>query len=414
MKPFLLILFFGSLLNGFLWWRSSATANRPVSSAPEPAAPVPTTKDTTKDTTNILTPELSQRAKDLALQLAGIKAQRTGQAVRDPERTLAAAGELPVAGYLEFLRNFVTAAKAPDFSHVCDPQEIFTRLMERDAVAGMNWLLAEVDLSNNDWSLAGSRLLAYWALKDPHNARAWMNSEHPELSSSAEAWLRLARFSYACSIAGTYPAEAVQLLLRQRELNRPHPVNDPYLASSLDTKEKRLAFLNEVNQVDPNSRERSDLMSKYLGAIRGAGGTLTEYCDACMNLNHNQEFKGMTELDSFRHFGEEPAFLEWFTANFPDSNGISNFISKWLERDVEAATKWVSTQPKGEQRDSSIVGMTHRLAALDPASALDWSLTLTSESLRQSMTKEIYESWSAANPKQANEAFAAKGITPPK
>ena len=410
MKRFSLILACGLLLNAFQYYRfKNAAGGHPPSRQPSEAVqiaepvrvPVPTPEE----------------AKTVAALLARVTASGAGAAA-NRRLVLEEADKLPDAAYLVFARAVAQASGDPYAQRESTLESVFIRFAERNALMAFDWLLTEEALYAGEWSLPGMKVFAWWATRDAVTAFRWMQAARHRtgLKDKAAQWLQAACGSCGAAIAGTMPAEAAALMLEKAPLGVAMPQNEEFLSMSLKTADQRAAFIAAVIQAGnagADASRRDDVLNEVLRVIGKTGGTLGEYLSAWASLPGDPAWRIRSIDLSFRHFGEEPAFIEWALAHCGSKEWLGGFAANWAKRDMESVTAWLMHHPPGSLRDEAIQGMLSPIKELDPESALAWAVEVTDPANRDSLLRQIYDSWAVAAPEQADAAFKAKGLPLP-
>ena len=255
-----------------------------------------------------------------------------------------------------------------------------------------------------------STALGAWAKEDPVAAAAWIKENAGEFPEALSAQ-SLQNVFYTTAQKDPRLAFTLLATLGLNYSNTHSALHT--IVTSAATDEQRnitLAALREfrdANQGDKEVRQAAEQMVGYFswGFKQDVFKTATEWI-ASANLSSN-------ELDSFcgsltrNYRGDESAqWIEWMGATFPPGKGdrcIMAMISRWTERDYEAAGKWLDSAPEGPVKNAAISGYALTVFKHDPETAMQWIMTLPPGNDRDHTLKTIHLNW----PKGDSEGAAS-------
>jgi hypothetical protein len=108
---------------------------------------------------------------------------------------------------------------------------------------------------------------------------------------------------------------------------------------------------------------------------------------------------------------ETPAKAKWLLESLrsEDTRAIAEFTDQWAHADYQGTTKWLSSLSTGQQRDTAISSFAPIAAKIDGASAVDWALTITEPTLRDSCLDEVIRKWREMDTEAAAAYLKEKG-----
>lgn len=115
-------------------------------------------------------------------------------------------------------------------------------------------------------------------------------------------------------------------------------------------------------------------------------------------LNQKVESDPRTVLEALRT--AKLSELRWDIGN--------RAMSRWLERDLNAARDYAMALPAGEMRDQGIQTVARELARRDPRAGLDWLRDLPDTGSRDDAIQALFSSWAGSDSKAALEG--ARGL----
>jgi hypothetical protein len=82
---------------------------------------------------------------------------------------------------------------------------------------------------------------------------------------------------------------------------------------------------------------------------------------------------------------------------------LSNAIDVWSKYDLNAAGQYLNQLPASTTKDSAIVSFVSRAAQDDPASAMNWAVTITDPSAQQKALAQVAKQWIKQDPAALNQ-----------
>lgn len=82
-------------------------------------------------------------------------------------------------------------------------------------------------------------------------------------------------------------------------------------------------------------------------------------------------------------------------------------MSRWLERDLNAARDYAIALPPGEMRDQGMQSVAREMGRRDPQGALDWLQSLPNDSSRDDAIQSLFSTWAGSDSKAALEGARA-------
>ncbi|MEM9480837.1 MAG: hypothetical protein AAGA58_14370 [Verrucomicrobiota bacterium] len=90
--------------------------------------------------------------------------------------------------------------------------------------------------------------------------------------------------------------------------------------------------------------------------------------------------------------GEAADFVDGLSGA-AQSSATRLLVKEWVESDAVAASEWLQTVSEGEARDEGISALSDGLMDSDPASAMQWSLAIEDEIMREFQVEDVLHSW---------------------
>lgn len=116
-----------------------------------------------------------------------------------------------------------------------------------------------------------------------------------------------------------------------------------------------------------------------------------------------------------RELQDPGEWLTWVDSNAPvgqREEDTGRILENWARVDFRATAAWIGEQPAGPLRDRSTYVLAETVAPHEPASAVDWALTLPPSQERTELLQNIHRHWQGKD-EDAAAAFAAEqGLSP--
>lgn len=111
--------------------------------------------------------------------------------------------------------------------------------------------------------------------------------------------------------------------------------------------------------------------------------------------------------------GNYDTILPWAT-QLPESkelNGaVASVITRWSAYDAQAASKWITQQPAGAQRDLATTSLAKEIAQTDPMNAIAWAGSIGDEKQRTATLKSVVTEWKRFDRNAATEWIKSSDI----
>jgi hypothetical protein len=248
------------------------------------------------------------------------------------------------------------------------------------------------------------------AKNDPLAAVEWMKKNDAELPVGIKL-----KFQHAVidTVASKDPELAFSLI---SELKFDDGYNQTAMqkivttAKSDDERNTTLAALRKYRDANKNDKQLSSAAERMVGyfswgfketGIKGAKAWI-----AGSNLTEKELGAFCDELSRNYDGTEHAEWIEWMGETLPPDLGTSpimDLISRWTDRDYEAAGKWLTSAPEGPAKIAAIRGYAWHTFKHDPETAMQWIMTLPPGRDRDNTLKTIHLNW----PKDDQEGAAA-------
>jgi len=108
---------------------------------------------------------------------------------------------------------------------------------------------------------------------------------------------------------------------------------------------------------------------------------------------------------------DTPAKAKWLLESLrsEDTRAVIAFTDQWAHADFQGTTKWLGSLPSGKQRDLAVSSFAPIAAKIDGASAVDWALTITDPTHRDSCLDEVVRQWKEMDAEAAAAYLKEKG-----
>ncbi len=255
-------------------------------------------------------------------------------------------------------------------------------------------------------------VLKGWANNDPLAAIEWFRKNGgklPDYLANPAAW------GLISGSASSDPKLAFQLV---GELGFDAGIFVPSIARKrAKTPEQRaatLAALREWRAAAPDDKASEDAAGEAIRLLAFGESYqpndfdhVTRWVDAA-NFSP-QELESLTQgVERSLKLDETGKWIEWLGKTLL-ADAVNEFIfrlvSKWSERNYEAAGNWLATAPASPARHIAACAYAETIITKDPATAIEWALSVPEGEERDRTLKKLYEKW----PKEdsaARHAFA--------
>lgn len=96
------------------------------------------------------------------------------------------------------------------------------------------------------------------------------------------------------------------------------------------------------------------------------------------------------------------AAAAWLSQQSFDENTIGRasaaIIREWTRYDMAASAEWLNSLPSSPELDRAVMSYTFRAAQEDPANAMSWAESITSDGMRTRMMERVAGTWKADDP----------------
>lgn len=92
---------------------------------------------------------------------------------------------------------------------------------------------------------------------------------------------------------------------------------------------------------------------------------------------------------------------------------LSRVMQSWSSSDLNEALQWLNSLQPGQARDSSMIGLSSNLVAVDPSNATALAFSLENENLRKNQTESNFRLWYSHSPAAALKWAQENEYTPP-
>ncbi|MFO8027366.1 MAG: hypothetical protein R6U56_06860 [Opitutales bacterium] len=73
-------------------------------------------------------------------------------------------------------------------------------------------------------------------------------------------------------------------------------------------------------------------------------------------------------------------------------------IREWTRYDMAASAEWLNSQPSSPELDRAVMSYTYRAAQEDPANAMTWAESISSDRMRDRMMRHVADNWKNEDP----------------
>ena len=256
-----------------------------------------------------------------------------------------------------------------------------------------------------------SDLLRELAENDPHAAVEWMKKNAAEVPAAGKP---TSQGAVIYAVASKDP-ELAFLLISELKFDSSfiHQAMHTIVtaAKSDDERNTTLAALRKFRDANKNdkklSREAERMVGYFSWGFKETGIKGAKAWIAGSNLTEKEVGAFCDELSRNYDGTEHAEWIEWMGVALPTNLGTSpimDMISRWTDRDYEAAGKWLASAPEGPAKIASIRGYGWHTFKHDPETAMQWIMTLPPGRDRDETLKNIYLNWSKNDP-SGKEAF---------
>ncbi|MBC2596036.1 hypothetical protein H5P28_17350 [Ruficoccus amylovorans] len=261
--------------------------------------------------------------------------------------------------------------------------------------------LPSMQLSN----FALNEALQGWARVDPQNALAWWSSDantvsgregNRQLDSILRGYSELDPFGAFQYVSAMSEDSVEGRRLKNRAIET---VVDSMLeqgrltdalawTSQLPAGETQTAALSEI--LEDWTRYDPDAASAYLETLSGRD----DYSEL-----RNSMLRSWTRSDP----ASVADYISGMDAEDPDVGRLTTMlVAEWGRYDLAAAGEWLNSQPANEETDRAVAMFTFQAASEDPAGAMTWAESITSDQMKGRLMNRVASEWKAQDP----EAFA--------
>jgi hypothetical protein len=224
--------------------------------------------------------------------------------------------------------------------------------------------------------------LGIYAQAEPAAALNWMQQHAAEMADPDRAWN-----STLAGIAGSNVTLALQEARDRGLLAGALESMVPALTSP-DSRNEWIGAVSELDDGSVRARQWSGLIRDQVqsqGWEQARALLQADLPSEAMTPN-NLQLIGKEAL------AREPLKFANTLTTLPDtvaSQAIPEFISRWTERDYNAAATWLRSAPAhAPWRDATIEAFVEKIFPLDPAAAQVWSATIADPAARERLTKK--------------------------
>lgn len=189
-----------------------------------------------------------------------------------------------------------------------------------------------------------------------------------------------------------------------------HVLSDPEAIAAMDYN-ARLRLLEDIGKLG-NAEEREKGWAALLAAIASLDP------DQAIELAHKLPPGRHPEVAKWVGMPlmlTQPAKAAALMIDMADPKDLgsayTDIAATWVDRDAKAAGEWLSTLPKGPDRDRASRAYAIKAADQDPAGAMEWAASLGNESLRAESLLVVYQNWKKEDPAAASAALKGLGLT---
>ena len=167
-----------------------------------------------------------------------------------------------------------------------------------------------------------------------------------------------------------------------------------YSSKTSEGRTATLAALRDYLANRPKDQGQSDLIGRFTSGIASEGFAPASQWFAGANFTP-AELETVADSLSYSIKPDETSqWIDWIGEKLPVEKAagpISNIVSRWTERDYQAAGKWLASTPASPTKNAAIRSYAQTVSALDPATATQWAMTLPPGPDRDATLKHIQD-----------------------
>ena len=288
-------------------------------------------------------------------------------------------------------------------------------LAEKDSAAALALFSENAGLLDQGTmgGIVVSTALSNWARLDPLAALAWTRA-NPASVDEDDLEMLLAGASKAD------PRLAFKLI-GEMEIDDPSSAIGT-LVDEVETPEQRIAVLAALRDhlaTVTDADERAALMEESLETM--ARNLSDEKFDdvaawlATSRLTPEENAGFAAGISYFTTQEETGRWIGWMEKNLPAedlADNVDNLVGQWTQQDYLAAGTWLASAPDGPGKAAAVSSYAATVAEYEPATAVQWALTLPPGETRQQTLESIYHNWPPSDARGAAEFAAKHGVGP--
>ena len=167
-----------------------------------------------------------------------------------------------------------------------------------------------------------------------------------------------------------------------------------YSSKTSEGRTATLAALRDYLANRPKDQGQSDLIGRFTSGIASEGFAPASQWFAGANFTP-AELETVADSLSYSIKPDETSqWIDWIGEKLPVEKAagpISHIVSRWTERDYQAAGKWLASTPASPTKNTAIRSYAQTVSALDPATATQWAMTLPPGPDRDATLKHIQD-----------------------
>lgn len=109
------------------------------------------------------------------------------------------------------------------------------------------------------------------------------------------------------------------------------------------------------------------------------------------------------------------AAAAWLSSLSPDdpaiARGAAEIIREWSRYDLNASAEWLNSLPASPELDRAVASYTFQAAQEDPASAMSWAESISSDNFRNRMMERVAAEWKSSDAKALENYINSSGLT---
>lgn len=282
--------------------------------------------------------------------------------------------------------------------------ELIGRWATFEPVAALEYAQALPTLSLAN--AAVNEALSGWARADAQGALAWWDSE----ANLATGRLRNQRFE--AIMEGYARADPFSAFQYASSLSEDSLENRRMKNRALETVveslvrngqlESALLWANQMPESEGKTSALSEVLEEW---ARYDPDAAAAYLDTLVTREDYAELRdSMLRTWAQSDPEQAAAYLSNLDPEDPDMGRLTTMlIAQWSRYDIAGPGEWLNSQPPSPEIDRAVAIFTFRAASEDPAGAMTWAESITSEHMRGRLMSRVAGEWKAQDP----EAFDA-------